>query len=61
MFINNSTGGKSTFEHYFRGYLAGVSMLKDKTESDRVIHCLNSCKENLDFHGTNAMTSGSVS
>jgi len=49
------SGSKGKFEHYLQGYLAGLSILKDRTESDHVIHCLNSCKENLDFHGTNEM------
>jgi hypothetical protein len=34
---------------YFRGYLAGLSILKNKTESDSVIQCLNNCQEKLDF------------
>ncbi|KAL5015471.1 hypothetical protein ScPMuIL_009741 [Solemya velum] len=53
-------GGEHSFAHYFQGYLAGLSMLKDKTESDRVIKCLNNCKENLDFHALNEMTSGTT-
>ncbi|XP_033763101.1 calsyntenin-1-like isoform X1 [Pecten maximus] len=52
-------GGKNKFEHYLRGFLAGLSILKGQTESDRVIHCLNSCKENLDFKGTKALLTGS--
>ncbi|XP_067658784.1 calsyntenin-1-like [Haliotis asinina] len=51
-------GGENRYEHHFRGYLAGLSFLKDKTESDRVIKCLNNCKENLDFHALNDMQSG---
>lgn len=34
---------------YFRGYLAGLSILKNTTESDSVIRCLNNCQEKLDF------------
>jgi calsyntenin 1 len=34
---------------YFHGYLAGLSLLKNKTESDSVIRCLNNCQEKLDF------------
>lgn len=52
-------GAKSKFEHYLRGFLAGLAVLKGQTESDRVIHCLNSCKENLDIQGTHSMLSGS--
>ena len=49
------------FDGYFQGYLAGLTLLKDKTESDLVIQCLNLCQENLDFHGQNEMHSGTVS
>ncbi|KAK6175300.1 hypothetical protein SNE40_013791 [Patella caerulea] len=52
-------GGKSRFEHYFKGYLAGLSVLKAKRESDRVIRCLNNCKESLDFHAVGEMQTGS--
>lgn len=45
---------------YFRGYLAGLSVLKGKTESDRVIQCLNNCKEKLDFHAMSEMETGMV-
>lgn len=46
------------FDGYFQGYLAGLTLLKDKTESDRVIKCLNNCQENLDFHALSEMHSG---
>lgn len=51
-------GREQTFAHYFHGFLAGLSILKDKTESDRVIKCLNNCKEYLDFHAVSEMHSG---
>lgn len=54
-------GREQTFAHYFHGFLAGLSILKDKTESDRVIKCLNNCKEYLDFHAVSEMHSGTVS
>jgi len=34
---------------HFRGYLAGLSLLNNKTENDGVIACLNECREKLDF------------
>jgi len=34
---------------HFRGYLAGLSVLSNRTEDDRVISCLNQCQEKLDF------------
>jgi len=51
-------GKDSTFAHYFHGYLAGLSVLKGKTESDRVIRCLNDCMEKLDFHAMSEMETG---
>lgn len=51
-------GNTKKFDHFFRGYLAGLSILRDKTESDRVIKCLVNCKEYLDFHALNKMESG---
>lgn len=51
-------GKEQTFDKYFHGYLAGLSILKDKTESERVIKCLNDCKENLEFHALSQMESG---
>lgn len=44
--------------HFFRGYLAGLSILKNRTESDRVIQCLNTCQEKLDFPGIDEMENG---
>lgn len=51
-------GGEGGLAQYFSGYLAGLSFLQGKTESDRVIRCLNDCKEKLDFHAMNEMESG---
>lgn len=51
-------GAKNTFAHYYKGYMAGLFVLKGKTESERVIKCLNNCKENLDFHAVSDMSSG---
>lgn len=54
-------GAETTFKDFFRGYLAGLSVLKGKTESERVIKCLHNCKENLDFHALGDMSAGTVS
>uniref|UniRef100_A0A0L8HL00 Calsyntenin C-terminal domain-containing protein n=1 Tax=Octopus bimaculoides TaxID=37653 RepID=A0A0L8HL00_OCTBM len=51
-------GSTKKFDHFFRGYLAELSVLRDKTESERVIKCLVNCKEYLDFHALNKMESG---
>ncbi len=63
MFANfcGSTGGQQQRSQYFKGYLAGLSILRGKTESDRVIRCLNDCKEKLDFHAMSEMETGMVS
>ncbi|KAK7094297.1 calsyntenin-1-like [Littorina saxatilis] len=53
-------GKTNQFKDYFRGYLAGLAMLKGKTESERVIKCLHNCKENLDFRGLADMSAGTV-
>ncbi|KAK3087668.1 hypothetical protein FSP39_008933 [Pinctada imbricata] len=53
-------GGKSKFQHHFRGYLAGLSMLKGKSESESVIHCLNNCQESLEFNALDNMKSGTT-
>jgi len=40
---------------HFHGYLAGLSLLSNKTEDDRVIRCLNQCQEKLDFTPVDTM------
>lgn len=51
-------GGKGRMGHYFRGYLAGLSILKNQTETDDVIQCLNDCREKLEVTGMNDMENG---
>jgi hypothetical protein len=51
-------GADNTFNHYYKGYMAGLFVLRGKSESERVIKCLNNCKENLDFHALTDMSSG---
>ncbi|XP_060573318.1 calsyntenin-1-like [Ruditapes philippinarum] len=52
-------GLDEVYVDHFQGFLAGLSILKDRTESERVIQCLNSCQESLDFTELKDMPSGS--
>lgn len=54
-------GGKGHMGHHFHGYLAGLSILKNQTDSDDVIQCLNDCQEKLEVTGMNNMENGMVS
>lgn len=51
-------GGDHQLTEYFEGFLSDVSILSGKTESARVIMCLNNCKEQLDFHAMSQMDPG---
>jgi len=42
-------GGKQRMVQHLHGYLAGLSLLNNKTEDDQVISCLNECQEKLDL------------
>jgi len=55
-------GGKQSMGQHFKGYLAGLSILKNTTESDSIIQCLNACQEKLeiDVIDTNDGTSVSI-
>lgn len=46
--------------HYFHGYLAGLSVLRNQTETDDVIRCLNNCQEKLEVPGIDDMENGMV-
>ena len=52
--------GVQKLEHYFKGYLAGLNVVPGKTETDRVLKCLNNCKEKLEFHAMSEMQTGMV-
>ncbi|XP_047103065.1 calsyntenin-1 [Schistocerca piceifrons] len=41
-------GSDSKMKHHFRGYLAGLSILLNKTEKPEVLSCLHKCKESLE-------------
>lgn len=51
-------GGKGHMGHYFHGYLAGLSVLRNETETDDVIRCLNNCQEKLNIPGIDDMENG---
>lgn len=51
-------GLEEKYVDHFQGYLASLSLLKDKTESERVIQCLNNCQENLELVNLGEMASG---
>lgn len=51
-------GSENKFKHYFRGYLAGLSILTGKTEDPRVLSCLHKCKESLEVPGMEAVQPG---
>lgn len=53
-------GGKGHMGHYFHGYLAGLSVLRNETETDDVIRCLNNCQEKLNVPGIDDMENGMV-
>ena len=40
---------------HFHGYLAGLSLLSNRTEDDQVISCLNQCQEKLDLTAIDTM------
>ena len=53
-------GKKHRYGQYFHGHLAGLTIMKNSTESERVIKCLTSCKERLDFTAMDDMENGMV-
>lgn len=55
------TGETSDFGQYFDGALADVTMVTGSTETERVIKCMNSCGEKLQFHAMDMLEVGMVS
>ncbi|KAG1668103.1 Calsyntenin-1 [Nymphon striatum] len=51
-------GGEQKMKHHFRGYLAGLSILRKSTESAEVLACLHKCKEGLELTGLDRMQPG---
>lgn len=46
---------------HFRGTLSGLGILRNETDSDGVMHCLNNCQEKLDINGLDNIFSETVS
>lgn len=53
-------GGEGQMFQHFHGYLAGLTLLKNRAESEQVIQCLTSCQERLDFSAVDLMETGMV-
>jgi len=53
-------GAKHRIGHYFRGDITGLTVLKNQTDSDQVMQCLNSCQEKLDLAALDDMDTGMV-
>jgi len=51
-------GSENKFKHYFRGYLAGLSILVGKNEDPKVLSCLHKCKESLEVPGIEVVQPG---
>ncbi|XP_062872534.1 calsyntenin-2 [Trichomycterus rosablanca] len=49
---------KSRFTQYFRGSLSGLTVRPGKIESQKVISCLQACKEGLDITSLESMDKG---
>lgn len=43
------------FTQYFRGSLSGLTIRPGKIESQKVISCLQACKEGLDIHSLESL------
>lgn len=51
-------GAENKMGHYFRGFLAGLSVLRNKTEKPEVVSCLHHCKESLESPGVELLEPG---
>ncbi|ESO07922.1 hypothetical protein HELRODRAFT_75655, partial [Helobdella robusta] len=51
-------GGMQHVSNHFKGYLAGLSLLNNRVESNSAIQCLTRCQEKLDFNAVEDMDSG---
>ncbi|KAJ7990579.1 hypothetical protein DPEC_G00301850 [Dallia pectoralis] len=49
---------KSKFTQYFRGSLSGLTIRPGKIESQKVISCLQACKEGLDINSLESLSKG---
>lgn len=60
-FVFLKTGGEVTkprFAQYFRGSLASLTIRPGKIESQKVISCLQACKEGLDINSLESLGQG---
>lgn len=53
-------GADNKMSHHFKGFLAGLSVLRNKTEKPDVLSCLHHCKENLEAPGLELLEPGMV-
>uniref|UniRef100_A0A646QFH4 Calsyntenin-1 n=1 Tax=Hemiscolopendra marginata TaxID=943146 RepID=A0A646QFH4_9MYRI len=51
-------GGENKMEHHFKGFLAGLAVLRGKTEKAAVLSCLHKCKESLEVPGMELLEPG---
>lgn len=51
-------GSENRMKHHFHGYLAGLSILLNKTESPEVLICLHKCKESMETPGIDFLEPG---
>jgi hypothetical protein len=51
-------GSKARTAHHFRGYLSGLIVLKNATDSDQTVECLNKCQEKLELAAIDSMEPG---
>lgn len=53
-------GKSNKMNFYFRGYLAGLNVLRGATESSEVLSCLHQCRESLKIPAADALDSNTV-
>lgn len=46
---------------HFHGTLSGLTILRNETDSDVILRCLNDCQEKLDINGLDNIVSETVS
>lgn len=51
-------GKKAKMNFYFRGYLAGLNILRGKRESSEVLRCLHRCKEGIHLPADDSIDPG---
>uniref|UniRef100_T1J4B1 Cadherin domain-containing protein n=1 Tax=Strigamia maritima TaxID=126957 RepID=T1J4B1_STRMM len=51
-------GGESRMGHHFGGFLAGLAILRGRTEKPSVLACLHKCKESLEVPGMELLEPG---